>query len=268
MNALRLVTLSAFMFLARPALAVDPTKSQCLSSNGSAQSLRASGKLREARAQLLTCAAKTCPRPVRRDCAEWLTEVDKAMPTIVFDVKDGGGNDLTAVVVELDAVVLVIQLDGTAIPVDPGQHVFRFSSEGLPTIDKTFVIQEGEKDRHEKIVLGAAPATASPKSDVETPSSSGDTQRTAGLVIGGAGVVGLGIGAVLGIMAQGAWAGSQHQCPGACSALTEANVATVGFIAGGALLAGGAVLYLTAPRVGVSVAPRIGGADVRLGVTW
>jgi hypothetical protein len=150
--------------------------------------------------------------------------------------------------------------------------VFRFSSKGLPTIEKSFVFQEGEKDRHEKIVLGAVPASTPapslPNSENETPSSSGDRQRTAGLVIGGAGVVGLGIGAVLGIMAQGAWAGSQHQCPGGCSALTEANVATVGFIAGGALLAGGAVLYFTAPRVGVSVAPRIGGADVRLGVTW
>jgi hypothetical protein len=46
-------------------------------------------------------------------------------------------------------------------------------------------------------------------------------------------------------------------------ALDLATYSTIGFIAGGALLVGGAVLYFTAPRakasVGVGAAPMVGG---------
>ena len=43
------------------------------------------------------------------------------------------------------------------------------------------------------------------------------------------------------------------------SGFDQATIATVGFIAGGVLLAGGAALYLTAPRAGeVAIAPSLG----------
>jgi len=51
------------------------------------------------------------------------------------------------------------------------------------------------------------------------------------------------------------------------NAHTQATVSTVAFIAGGALLGGGALLYFTAPRSGVTVAPTVGlgSAGMRIG---
>jgi hypothetical protein len=274
--------LGAFVtFLSRPAISAEPTKSQCLTSNENAQSLRASGKLREARTQLLTCVAKVCPRPVRNDCAEWLAEIDKAMPTIVFEVKDGSGNDLTSVAVAIDGDPLVPKLDGTAITVDPGQHVFRFSSNGLPTFDKSLLIREGEKERREKIVLGevSKPSTPEPGSASQTSDSSGDTQRTVGLVLGGAGVVGLVVGSVFGLMSKATYNEASQGCRdgGTCTtsdaqhgqdAHSQATTSTVVFVVGGALIAGGAVLYFTAPKAGsIGVAPAVGTNGVGLSMT-
>jgi serine/threonine-protein kinase len=92
-------------------------------------------------------------------------------------------------------------------------------------------------------------------------SSDGDTQRTIALVLGGAGVVGLIVGSVLGLVSKSTYDHAlQSECggnPNACStqgaqdgqgAHSQATISTVGFIAGGTLLAGGAVLYFTAPK--------------------
>jgi hypothetical protein len=87
----------------------------------------------------------------------------------------------------------------------------------------------------------------------------GGTQRTLGIVAGGAGAVALTLGAIFGLVAKSDNDGAADLCPrgnDACapgaSALTddarsEATVSTIGFVAGGVLLAGGIVLYLTAP---------------------
>ncbi len=96
----------------------------------------------------------------------------------------------------------------------------------------------------------------------------GSSQRTAGLVVGGVGIAGLALGSVFGILASGAKSDAKKACesgpsftyPGTCdptsrdtvdksnsNAKSNATISTIGFIAGGALLAGGAVLYLTAP---------------------
>ncbi|MGO9710319.1 MAG: hypothetical protein ACLQBL_15740 [Polyangiaceae bacterium] len=274
------------------ALADEPSKLECVQANEAAQSLRQSGKLHDARAQLLVCVATSCPAPVRSDCAERLKEVDKTMPTIIFDVKDKDGIALTAVAVASDGAPLVARLDGTALPVDPGEHVFRFSSEGLPPLERKLVIREGEKDRHEPIALSAAslaepPAAPVPSSTTHSSSqgsSTSSTQRTIGLATGGVGIVAVVVGAVLGLVAKSTYNNAISYCPSGppspCSsqgvresgtAHDQATASTVAFVAGAALLAGGTAIYLTAPRDGgVSVGPTafVGGAGLGLRGTW
>lgn len=84
---------------------------------------------------------------------------------------------------------------------------------------------------------------------------------TVGLIIAGAGVVGLGLGTVFGVVASSKQSDSGcngTKCPDDTSkgklddAISAATKSTVFFIAGGALLAGGLTLYFVAPRTSSS----------------
>ena len=105
----------------------------------------------------------------------------------------------------------------------------------------------------------------------------GRARRSWGYAVGALGVVGLGVGAYFGLAARSTWAKAKEACPtrANCSdpavrlstdARTEANIATIAFVAGGAALVGGTILILTSgsptserATVSASVDPR-GGA--------
>lgn len=266
---------------ARPARA-DLTKDQCVEANTSAQRLRLAGKLGAARAELRLCADPSCPAIVRDDCTLRIDEVGVAQPTIVFDVKDATGGDVADAKVTMDGAVLPGRLDGTARMVDPGEHVFTFEVAGSLPVKRTFVIKEGEKQRRERIVVAVASA-ASPVAPSSSPGLG--TQRIAGIALGGAGIAGVAVGAVFGALAASAWSKQQADCGSSpCSATghqsalndhttltTDGAVSTAAFIVGGALLAGGTVLFLTAPRrapsgTGFQVSPGLGPHEATLGL--
>jgi len=270
------------------AAAANPSKQECVAANEAAQDLRRAGKLREAREKFALCVAQSCPGPVRDDCAQRLDEVTRAMPTLVFEAKDGSGNDLSAVQVRMDGQPLADRLEGTAVQVDPGEHHFTFTdADGLTRVDKTVVVREGDKDRHVRVVLGAAAPSMSqgePSEHHETaangPSADGSSQRTIGLALGGAGVVGLVVGGIFGLVSKSTYDHAlQSECgnnPSNCStqgaqdgqtAHSQATISTVGFVAGTVLLGGGLALYLTAPKAGaVAVSPTIGTSTAGLSV--
>lgn len=111
------------------------------------------------------------------------------------------------------------------------------------------------------------------------------TQKVLGLVVGGVGVAGLAVGGVFGLLTSSSYSSQKDNCasPETCanregalsdhdSAVTNGTISTIGFIGGGALLVGGAVLFLTAPKAsssstGLTVAPSVtaseGGFSVR-----
>jgi hypothetical protein len=289
-NVASLVAALACAWVSSPetASAAEPTKDQCIDANEGAQTLRKNERLREAEQRLLVCVAASCPGVVRDDCAQRLTEVRAATPTIVFIVKDDADQDLSDVRVTMDGQVLAEKLDGTAIAIDPGQHRFVFESAGRNPEEKALVIREGEKDRHERIILtaaGAAAAAPVPDATVEggpaaTPTSPGKSQRVAGVVVGGVGVAGIALGSVFGIVAKSTYNGAVATCrngvltdctqPGVDqnkSAHDQATISTVAFIAGGALLGAGVLVFFTAPKAAVTVSPSVGlgtaGLDVR-----
>jgi hypothetical protein len=252
-----------------------PTKDQCIAANGQAQSLRREGKFAQARAELATCVDPHCPKLVSADCASRLDELDRAQPTVLFDVKDAAGHDLASVRLDIDGQPATAPLDGTAIAVDPGQHTFRFQAEGQPPATEMLVIQEQEKGRREHVTLGtpAAVASSTPASATEPvppPPETHSVRRTVALVVGGVGVAGVAAGAVFGILASSAKSdyeahcgSSIHQPAGACDstgisghqdASTKATLSTAFFVGGGVLVAAGAVVFFTAPKAaGTSV---------------
>jgi hypothetical protein len=127
-----LSSLAALLAITTPrtARAEDPKKAECAAAYEKSQEQRASGKLREARESLVVCSQAVCPAFVQSDCVQWLTEVQHDMPTVVISAKDKNGEDTVAVHVTLDGEVLMQQLDGTATPINPGMHKFRFELEG------------------------------------------------------------------------------------------------------------------------------------------
>ncbi len=241
------------------------TKDQCVDANTRAQSLRREGKLGAAREQLTLCMDATCPGIVRDDCTQRLDELERVQPTIVFDAKSAVGDDVVVVHVAVDGARLTDVLDGRSLGVDPGPHVFTFDVPGQPTTTYRFVLKEGEKDRRERIVLAGPPEPVPASSAASTPTtaspSRGQRQRVTGVVLGAVGLAGLGVGAVFGGLALHDWSDSKSECDSAhCPngsytlavsdhdrAVTASTIATVGFIAGGVLLATGVAIWLTSP---------------------
>jgi hypothetical protein len=152
----------AVLLAPRPVLA-DVTKDQCIEANVRGQDLRKNGKLSAAHEQLQLCSNASCPALVRDDCARRLDEVDKVQPTIVFVAKDASGNDVAAVAVAIDGRPLTARLDGSELPVDPGEHVFTFTISGQPPVSRTLVLAAGQKDRREEVILGGGAPSPIPR---------------------------------------------------------------------------------------------------------
>jgi len=239
-----------------------PSPRECIAANERSIQLREAKKLRAAREQLLVCANPACPEDIRSECARNVEEVTSAIPRLVLMAKDSGGNDLVAVKVSVDGQPLTEKLDGSAFTLDPGIHHFVLEAPGQQRVERDLVLAEGEKERREVIGF-ASSETSRPVRD--------PGRRTAGLVTGVAGVLGLGVGIAASVAATVLWDNAQRESasdfPRAVadhnSAKDWANVSTAAFIAGGVVLAIGGVLFFTAPWV---VPGKSTGAGVVLGV--
>jgi hypothetical protein len=280
-DSLCVLLFGALLVAPRAANAAEPTTMECLAASENSLTLSSQHKLRAERAQLLICSAVSCPVEVRKECLSRVDAANAAIPALVFEAKDGAGKDLSAVKVTMDGELLAERLDGTALLVDPGEHVFSFESAGSPVLEKRLIIRESQKDRREVIVIGEQPATSKKKPDeatllkplqdttappvVERPTLS--TQRIIALVAGGVGVVGVGFGSYFGVRAMSKKKTAEDACPGTCTddhgvelwsqAKTAGNISTVAFIVGGVGLAAGITLWVTdkpsAPRAQVGL---------------
>jgi hypothetical protein len=148
---------AASCFLSSSRARADDVIAACVKAAEDAQSQRSAHQLRAARQQFLACAQESCPLVVRNDCAGWLSEVDKQMPSIVVQARDTRGVEVSDVRVLADGDVLAERLDGLAIAVDPGEHLFQFEGAGVPALQQRILIREGEKNRALPITLAAVP---------------------------------------------------------------------------------------------------------------
>lgn len=151
-----LFALATFALLSSVAAEAGATDVQaCLTSSEKGQRARGAGKLREAREHFLVCGNEGCPSIVRRDCAQWTSELTTALPTVVFGAKDKSGRDLFDVTVTMDGEAITKKLDGKAVFVDPGPHTFRFDTTGAAPVTETLLVKEGEKSRVLTITFGS-----------------------------------------------------------------------------------------------------------------
>jgi hypothetical protein len=196
---------------------------RCLSSHAEAQRLRIAGKLRTARQELLVCASQACPRLVRTECGIALQDVTGELPSVVVRTEDGKGREVESgsVRIIVDGAVTVDVFRGLAIDVDPGQHLFRFEVSGKPAVEQNVMIRQGEKNR--TLVITFPDATR----ETPAPSPSTPSRRmlpVASLVLGGIGVAGGGLFAVLAASARSDVEHLRATCSPACA---HSDVATV-----------------------------------------
>lgn len=234
-----------------------PTIAQCLASAERSLDLRSRHQLRAAREELLVCASPQCPAEVQQECARRIDVVNAAIPSIVLAARDATGADLVSVHVTVDGTTFTDRLDGAALPLDPGEHTFRFESDGRPALERTLVIHEGEKARREVVMFGPPPAPSALAAEVAPEKPRWGTQRTVAAASAAVGLVGLVVGIVYGVRTMSLWSNAHAECSASScpshdqavrdhdGALSAATVSNVGFIAGGAALATGLVLYFT-----------------------
>jgi len=227
----------------------DP-KQACIAAYEKAQSLRQSDQLLAAREQALFCAQDSCPDVVRNDCATWLGEIDAGTPTVTFDVRGPEGEETSSVSVESDGTLIKERLDGKAVPVDPGEHTFRFRfGDGSEVREITIVIREGEKNRKIEVSFGGE--STSEGSPGGSPSGGGGGIPAATLVLGGVGIVGIGMFAVFGLMGTSDKSTLEDDCAPNCkeaevdSVRTKLIVADISLAVGVVSLAAGAIIWAT-----------------------
>ncbi len=184
------------------------------------------------------------------------------------------------------------------IPVDPGSYTIEASAPGKKTWSTVATVgpsgaavtvaipalEDGEDLRS-----ASSPEPAHTDAGAPTPGTSlserSRTQRAIALGIGGAGVLGIGIGSFFGLRSMAKHSDYEKLCTGdVCEpaagpihhdAVAAGDASTVAFVVGGALIAGGAVLWLVAPQASspvarIRVAPTVGstGAGAVLAGAW
>ncbi|MBX3190682.1 MAG: hypothetical protein KF819_27025 [Labilithrix sp.] len=237
-------------------------KQACVAASEKAQQLRNAGKLGEAREQLAICGRSACPRLVQQDCTTWMSEVLAILPSIVPGARDRKGRDIVEVKVFVDGKMVTETLDGKPIAVDPGVHTFRFETRSAPPIEEQVVVRQNEKNRILTVTF-ATPGDAG-GARVTTDATRDPAPPIAAYVVGGVGLVGLGVGAAIGVTASSDASdirdsGCAPRCDVAEVDAIQSRYTIAGVTAGigGALLVAGVVMLI----LHVSGESRSGGLD-------
>jgi len=208
---------------------------------------------------------------VARDRAK---DLEPRLSRIVIEVAKGSALD--GLEVRRDGTSIGEGVWGQGVPVDPGEHVVEAAAPGRKPW-RTSVVLAGDGTSVTVTVPLLAPdreATAAPIGPAQAPlpprseaTTRGKGQRTAGLVTAGVGLLSLGVAGVFALQTRSKVSDAEAWCDGAnCwdprgvdlhdQAKGTADLATVFGIVGAAAVAGGAVLYLTAPRAGAEPSAR------------
>jgi hypothetical protein len=268
-----------------------------------AECFERSGKIASAWAQFREAAATAVKTgdPREKVAREHASVLEPKLPKLIILVPKGiAGSQLS---VTRDGETVGPALWGTPVPIDAGDHSISVSAQGKKTFTTTAHIVAApttesvtvpilEDDPNASAVVPepavpVAPATLESPGK-ETPSTEArpnTSLRLVGIAVGGVGVAGLVIGTVFGIDAMSNLNESNTlHCKqnGACptqagvndrnAAQSLATGSTIAFAAGGALVVGGALLYVFAPKITVhktssaAIVPTVGPSGSGLAV--
>jgi hypothetical protein len=255
---------------------------KCAADSYRGQEERDRGAFVEARASFRSCALDECPSLIRKDCGQWLSEVEANMPTVVVGAKDARGNDVMGARVLVDGQPHsgIIE-SGRAFALDPGPHTFRFDHPPDAPVEVTAVLRMGE---HNRPIVGtfaaASPVLVAPPAQVPehpapppvahtsvSPWAYGTTALS---------VAGLASFAVFGALGLDQKNQLRASCGNTCSDSQVSPLKTKYIVAdtslGIGLLAGAIATWLffhpsvdaTAPSIAVTISPGAGSAHISL----
>jgi hypothetical protein len=220
--------------------------------------------------------AKADKKPDRVKLArEHIAGLEARLPKITIVLEPGRA--IEGLRVKRDAQIVADALFGTAVPVDPGDHVVSAEAPGYVDWQTTIKVGPGE----------AQVVTIPPLRESSTPRAAGSTSASAsaarppppdrstlGLVVGGVGVVALGVGTYFGLRTLSLKGASDDLCPTSttCSAegvermrdaRTSATIANIGLGVGALGVGVGVYLVTALKRPGAAppktaVAPTVG----------
>jgi hypothetical protein len=264
-------------------------KMACAAASDSGQKLRDEGHLVKARQEFLVCARDVCPGTIKKDCADWLTQSEGSLPSVVLGAKDEHGQDLATAKVTIDGQPSDEKLEGKAMFVDPGRHTFRFEIPGEKPVDLQIVVREGEKNR----AVSASwekPADIGPQqpggATPPPPEPASKPSHVPAYIVGGIGIAAIGVGAGFAIVGTSEYNDLKNGCgqDKSCKdtdidpVRTKIVIADIAFGVGIVAIGTAVVLYITesgsssahtqvgkAGKVKFDFAPLPGGGAAMLG---
>jgi len=270
----------------------NPTKAECARDYESSQESRAAGHLQETRQKLSVCARPECPSFVQKDCARWLQEVERELPSVVVQATGLDASAAQTVSIKIDGAEVPDALAGAAVALDPGRHELVAERPGREPLTRVIVAQQGVQNRAVTLDFGEAP-TPTPAADEPRDVAPQDSSslRPYAYVAWGVGAVGLGAFAMLGTLGRADEKALKDDCPNATTdpALVSSGIcykpdvddrkaayerkflfADIGLVTGIVGVAAGTTLFIWSAASGSSAAgsqPADGSARLQLDVT-
>jgi hypothetical protein len=235
-----------------------------------------SSSLIEAKQAMTTCAARSCPALVQTDCAGWLTDIDREIPSVVLRVRVDG-------IERYDGTVKINGVDvpdalGKPLTLNPGRYEVEFHEGRFAPQTRTVELVPREKYKFVAVDFTSprdAPRETQPVPG--TPLLPEAPKRPVPMmtwILGGIGIVGVGGFGVLAATTLSRENALRNSCAPECDDKDARNlklrylVADISLGVGAAALAGATVFYFTRPKVqsdkrglALQVLPMRGGAS-------
>jgi hypothetical protein len=228
------------------------------------------------RAAVAIAASHTDPRSAAAE--ERANALEPLLSRVVVDL--GAEAAVQDVHVAIDDESFPGEAFRAPVPIDPGDHAITVSAQGYASWSTHVTVGSTAAT----VNVEVPPLRSLPKADeLALERSRQATRRTAGLVVGGTGLVAIGVGAILGLQAIVKIRDAHDLCPhgGACADAQGvhdndlggglATASTVVIPVGAALVGVASYLVVTSrsnrgPEIGAEATPN--GARVRVGWTW
>lgn len=209
----------------------------------------------EAKQAMATCAARSCPALVQTDCAGWLTDIDREIPSVVLRVRVDGIERFDATV-KMNGAEVADAL-GKPLALNPGRYEFEFSETGFAPQSRTVELVQREKYKFVAVDFTTpreSPKETRPVADATpTPTTPKRPVPVMTWILGGVGIAGLGGFAALAATTVNRENSLRSSCAPECDE-QDARALKIRYLAGdislgvgAAALVGATVFYVTRP---------------------